>query len=505
MSQFQSSNVKYLAAARTHDTLDMLSPVLANLRQAEEGFIAYDQHLNKMVFVQAVLHCCTGDNPMEDALAMITGSSSCRECDGNLASSMVGKQRLESETIATYNSAKNEHEIMSKYGVAKHATPLFVVLSVRFHKDLAVDFLHLFSLGLEKRIVAETAASLNSKPLQDAFIKLVNAFDFESAGLQRYSGVRVLKYHGSFQGHDFKAVAQFLPFVLLELVEQHVEPAHQATATALLQAMIKLSKVGARLWRVSMQRDKIPALRQEVIDTVESLYDLNPGYRKTQKAHMAVHIVDSIEYLGTPRSLCTEMTEAENKNIRKHIVARSNHHNPSRDLAAYYGIKLSYDLMLGGALWSPSGERIGYGTALRAFLDDNRDALRTTTPAAAAAQANVNKPGRPRYKIDHGGYRAIIAQNGDKVHLGQAFVCNQAPYILKQVGDMGVKAVKLVKQNTHALTNLPLYQIDTNEVTMSLASVERFTSVVKYNNGPRNDDRQLYFLNIFYFDHYLPR
>jgi len=49
-----------------------------------------------------------------------------------------------------------------------------------------------------------------------------------------------------------------------------------------------------------------------------------------------VHVPDSIAYLGTQRSACTEMFEAQNKVIRNYMVERTNHRDPSRDLAVKY-------------------------------------------------------------------------------------------------------------------------------------------------------------------------
>jgi len=51
---------------------------------------------------------------------------------------------------------------------------------------------------------------------------------------------------------------------------------------------------------------------------------------------MLVHVPDSIAYLGTQRSACTEMFEAQNKVIRNYMVERTNHRDPSRDLAVKY-------------------------------------------------------------------------------------------------------------------------------------------------------------------------
>jgi len=490
--------------------LDMLVPIVESIRRAEEGFTAFDVHLGQMVFVQVVVHFLTGDNPMLDKLAMVTSTTSCRQCDGNTRSHLLGKVRVESETLKTQASCSPQ-VAMTTYGISADFSPMAALLTLRVHSDFALDYLHNVSHGLVKRFLALVSSSL-SKGLHDAYVAAVDAFPFDMAGLKRYSGVRLLKYHGSFEAHDFKMVVQFLPFVLLELVEVHLP--NDPFAQKLLQASIALSRVGAHLWRIRTMRADIPVLRRLIVDTVQLLYDLEAGFRHTEKAHMLVHVPDSIIYLGTQRAQVTEMFEARNKDIRHRMVHMSNHREPSRDLAVYYGILYSYGLMINGIEWSPTGERMTYGNNLKCFLKGNRTLLTATITQDDAPNdhdggdwSHLNAPGRPRYRINGSSpraYRAVIAQDGTKVHLDQAFVSadrQDGIVILERVTDGDISAIQLKKACLHTTTEIPIYGVATPAlVQLGHDTVLRAVSLVPYK-APGKVGLQ-YFLNIFKHDSY---
>ncbi len=58
-------------------------------------------------------------------------------------------------------------------------------------RDLAIDYLHTWSLGIVKRMTKTTLERL--KELDDDIVELIDNFDFAMADLEKISGVRVVK------------------------------------------------------------------------------------------------------------------------------------------------------------------------------------------------------------------------------------------------------------------------------------------------------------------------
>lgn len=62
-------------------TLDMLEPLVTVMHEAEQGFLAYDAHMDETVFVQVAWMTWLGDNPMLEQLSMLTSPQVCRMCE----------------------------------------------------------------------------------------------------------------------------------------------------------------------------------------------------------------------------------------------------------------------------------------------------------------------------------------------------------------------------------------------------------------------------------------
>lgn len=498
--QYDQDNLKFICSAACYDTIDMITPLVDRIRELEEGFVAFDGVTNQMVFVQLFVLGWMGDNPMLEKLSMLTGKSVCRLCSFSTATHLRGQSRDSTQTISTFFLAG---ENRSEFGLTNQFSPVYNLLTLDPSVDFLLDYVHNVSLGWVKRLTILTF-ELAGKVDKAHIIKLINSFDFVAAGLTfTQSGSRVVNYHRSFDGHDFKQLVQYFAFVAADWV-QAMRP-EEGKALDLVRCWARAGKVAAMLWKRRYERNWLPILQQELDQLAMSLFELDERLTQVRKIHLSTHVPDQAERHGTQRGAAVEGMEASNKVTRSIKLDRSNQRKPSRDIAVHFADRASLLHLLELPRMTPQGKWYKIGDSLRSYIAANRDDIKKLILPSSQPTSGSTHAGQGRYTVSSNAsgktFRAVVSASGRKVHVGQGFLSGDQVFVLKHVRQprdgnniVTVEATSLQYVHAHPHLQCPVLQAH-GQLIMTSVHIHKPIGIVKMGHT------DMFFLNIFAHEH----
>ena len=89
------------------------------------------------------------------------------------------------------------------------------------HRDSPVEVLHVILLGFVKYFWRDAMKRLAAEQKILVTIR-ISSFDTEGLGLSPLSGKTLVQFAGSLTGRDFRIISQIAPFILFDVLEEHI-------------------------------------------------------------------------------------------------------------------------------------------------------------------------------------------------------------------------------------------------------------------------------------------
>ncbi|KAI0086224.1 hypothetical protein BDY19DRAFT_1017745 [Irpex rosettiformis] len=197
------------------------------------------------------------------------------------------------------------------------------------HRDTLVELLHTYLLGLDKYVWHISHTSWDDSQRELMAVRLQNS-SVDGLSIYPVRGHYMMKYRNNLIGKHFKTLQQVGVFHL------HPDLLEQVHGTHLLELWKATGELGALLFYhtisdISTYLEDVKILIDNLLD-IWSVIDPNRIIVKP-KLHILQHIVDDIRNCGPAILFSTEIFECWNSIFRMCSVL-SNHHAPSRDIAA---------------------------------------------------------------------------------------------------------------------------------------------------------------------------
>ncbi|KAI9356421.1 hypothetical protein BD770DRAFT_390206 [Pilaira anomala] len=348
--------------------VNMLGPIVEDLKQLEEGIEVYSYDHNDYVLLVAPLLMLMADNPRHSQLAMHKGTSSkapCRKClrlkPRTLANLEMYVDPLTEHRHVLHDYRRRDltqlHEVIrcnstdvprykmisDKYSFLVNGSEKFLALrAFDPTQDCPVDILHSVPLGVIKYLVDYLMKKVLTAPERDHLGNILLSCKNKDAYSRNFR--KNLRHCGSFLGRDYKQLIQVIPTVL-----GMVFPDPNNTIRFISQALNYLGQLCSLIYLrgVGEKYDMyMQSLRSALLNFTDALFKLDthlkdhdpsaPVFSLKPKLHILHHLVEDIERFGLALQYETESPEQFNKFIREHLFM-TNRQYTSRDVAARFG------------------------------------------------------------------------------------------------------------------------------------------------------------------------
>ncbi|RPA94178.1 hypothetical protein L873DRAFT_1476533 [Choiromyces venosus 120613-1] len=216
--------------------------MMNEIKQLQRGIIGYDANNKNSVIITGSLLMVKGDNPASSTLANHLWKSDfpCRACLFNKKEPTNTSTNIQNRTVVPFRNKACTIELLNAWskdyqfnlpntqgiklgtGLTCQISPLYEVLGFDPHLDQLFECLHTWFLGPLKHI---TQAFLNSKLVKkyNPELKLfINSLSWDGFS-ETITGRRVVNWHGSFVGKDYKLFAQVAPFICLQFLQPRTD------------------------------------------------------------------------------------------------------------------------------------------------------------------------------------------------------------------------------------------------------------------------------------------
>jgi hypothetical protein len=387
------SKVYFVAGVQNSKGLnvnDLIPEIVKDLQLLERGIIIYSIEDQQYVNVIAPLLWINGDNPAHNSLCCLKAAMAhhpCRKCKKMLVTNHFASETLKclhSEHYYTCNSIyrnKEEYQYVAKlYSLPEKtfekqfysnlgykptkASELLKLSSFNPTIDTPVEILHTLCLGIIKDIVTY---SLEVFKVNGIPIKIINTaiIKFKKSNNFTPNLSYNLEYYHKYNGKDWKALIQILPYIYNNNTEFQNKP----ELNDVIELVSILGKMCSLIYthHIANNLDNYINLVKTYINKfIHKLYltemlivskpNSSVKFLHKLKFHLLMHIIEDIKQFGPAVNFSSETSESYNKFVRKNI-ASSNYKNVERDLAIKFGREFIHKHIIKGGYWFKDNNR----------------------------------------------------------------------------------------------------------------------------------------------------
>jgi hypothetical protein len=309
--------------------------------KACQGIRCYSPFFKSNVFVEVIPYLFCGDNAMASKMCHHSGASAqcyCRFCDSKTPNAIgihmltTGAPRKWSDVISLVSQTDTtDAKAYSLKRMHSHDN-LFRISMIH---SCPLDALHNFWLGTTKHFWGQLLVGC-SNTQKTKIVAFYNSFNWKSFG-ERLTGNPV-KHFGSYQGKDFKLLAQTMPYAL-EFAQVEEE------SCSLAWRLCDFLKVA---YKTSVSMQEVANLKGQAAALIEDLTSAYEELASRSKTHHLMHCWESIQRFGSMRNYDTSRYETLNKITRNYILSSNNWNDSRAALKGYAHYKFSNHLLHSG-------------------------------------------------------------------------------------------------------------------------------------------------------------
>lgn len=361
------TNAVFVSAGKDIDSLDMVPPLLEELKRLQRGIVAFDANIRQKVFVCGGLVEGVGDNPAASKLCSHNWKSpyTCRVCLYNPSQVTKWEEICDGHKLRTLDetlSTKNPADL----GLKMPLNGLFDLPGLDPHQDWPYEILHSAFLGYIKYLWCDhTLKHSTVKKHMGQLSMMLDATSNDAfASTHRLYGRRATKWSKSFIGTDYRFLVQVLPTCLLAMFRNSAEWIAVKDLVNLWCLAAKVTKLLCmhQIPDVDAWITKFDASFRQLIEAWSHSFGLDSIRYKT-KLHQLSHVSFWVRRFGPTIIAIAERNEAANKHIRAQLQ-NSNRLAASRDLALRYAAITGLQYISQEGIWR--SDRLGEEILTRA-------------------------------------------------------------------------------------------------------------------------------------------
>ncbi|KAH9813956.1 hypothetical protein DFH28DRAFT_835426, partial [Melampsora americana] len=378
----QEYNCHFLSTSNTAGALELAYPLIDELNNLmTEGFVAYDENIQKEVFVMTVVLCHLGDSCMHaevtNTMNPTTSLTPCQICNLKVQSLMDkrssryicdflgidetgNKSSLQKRDWAKtvqgtkdlWNLAQRPGNISqfdtksAELGLRDSLNMSFVKMVQDFYRDQSIshkrlfnpfsqlkgfdghcdtpaEVLHVILLGVGKYLMRNQMNSCSGSK-KDSIQGRWRSFNTSGLNIPPIQPKTMIQHFMSLNGKEFRAVLQAAPFIFFEL---NISAEEHATWIAL--AHLSLYIFWTEITNIDLYLCELACLIKIFL---KSIVELTAQWCNKPKFHMLIHLAESIQEFGPACLIDTENFEGYNGNTQQSSI-KSNNISPGKDIA----------------------------------------------------------------------------------------------------------------------------------------------------------------------------